>query len=136
MDEQIKSIAAEAYNAIASHMKSNTPFVPFRELPESLQMAWYLAIVQTQIFSEFPQVVDPISRGEHSASCVWEVTAGLIPGTPTPELTKRWGMTSGERESEQGSSIFTWRTLEASHYLQRLHDPNRLNWVRLDWIWF
>lgn len=71
-----------------------------------------------------------------AARCVWEVTAGIIPGTAEPEFTKRFGMTSGDYESPYSSEIFTSRMTEAVHYAQQLHDPNRFNWVRVDWIWF
>lgn len=36
-----------------------------------------------------------------SARCMWEVMAGVIPGTPMPEYTKRWGLTSREWEAIQ-----------------------------------
>lgn len=74
-----------------------------------------------------------------SARCAWEVTAGIVPGTPEPEFTKRWGMTSSEWHDvprEQAKTRFEELEAEAERYAHDLREPARLNWVRLDWVWF
>jgi hypothetical protein len=82
------------------------------------------------------------------ARCVWEVTAGVLPGHGEPEHTRRWCLTSEtwEAESEMseadfkaahpdGKSTFLQFRDEAFEYAARLHDPSYLNWVRVDWLW-
>lgn len=74
-----------------------------------------------------------------SARVIIEVVAGLIPGTPEPEFTKRFVVTSREWH-EAGSPELAYAALrkrekEADEYAQQLREPSRLNWVRVDWIW-
>lgn len=81
-----------------------------------------------------------------------EVTAGLIPGQPMDEFTRRWWITSeewqaaGEKDKElpqdhigqfDGNNLLTDRQGPAMAYAQLLMlQPQVLNWVRVDWIWF
>jgi hypothetical protein len=79
--------------------------------------------------------------------CAWEVTAGIIPGTPEDSLCKRWLLTSEAWEDElrkadelgdaEGpiASDFARFGQEAFLYAQSLQDPRRTNWVKVDWIW-
>lgn len=83
------------------------------------------------------------------ARCCWEVVAGLIPNQPMPEYTRRWVIT-GEywdrvnemtdeeftREHPSGKSKYAEFLEEAQEYARSLTHPQRLNWVRVDWIWF
>lgn len=78
-----------------------------------------------------------------AARAAWEVTAGLIPGNPDPEFTKVWGYTSDDAEQDRARPedddtppIFEQRMKEAYEYAMSLNYPSRLNWVRVDWIWF
>lgn len=76
----------------------------------------------------------------NAAKAFFEVTAGIIPGTPMPEFTKRWGYTSADYEEDRSveegqTSIFAARLREAHDYAIELSHPARLNWVRVDWIW-
>jgi hypothetical protein len=81
--------------------------------------------------------------------CVWEVVAGLIPGQPIAEFTRKWIITSEcwEKENEasdeefrkehpDGKSTYARFCEEAHEYGRSLTDPRRINWVRVDWIWF
>ena len=91
---------------------------------------------------------DKITEGSR-ARCCWEVTAGIIPGTPIPELTRRWVITSEYWEKSNAmsdeqfaavhpdgkSAFFTFRK-EALEYTETLYDPRYHNWVRCEWIWF
>jgi hypothetical protein len=83
------------------------------------------------------------------ARCAWEVTAGLIPGTPIGEHTKRWCLTGETWEAENsmteaefqkarpdGRSTFIEFRDAAYEYARSLTDPRYINWVRVDWIWF
>jgi hypothetical protein len=77
-----------------------------------------------------------------AARCAWEVTAGLIPGQPMNEYTRRWGMTASEWHGEDGKptpqavALFNAYLVAAQEYARYLMDPRGLNWVRMEWIWF
>lgn len=77
-----------------------------------------------------------------SARCAWEVTAGLIPGKPMDEYTRRWGLISSEwygpdgQPSLQGVAAFNAALVAAQEYARYLMNPGQLNWVRVEWIWF
>lgn len=72
------------------------------------------------------------------------MTAGVIPGVLIPELSRRWYYTSADSEadmkllaSQPGASIrFKELQKEAMDYANAILDPGRLNWVRVDWIWY
>lgn len=70
-----------------------------------------------------------------------EVQAGLLPGIPEQEFTRRWFVTSEEwaRAEQDGLEGLTaggspWA--EAQLYAISILNPNRVNWVRVDWVWF
>lgn len=69
-----------------------------------------------------------------------EVVAGLIPGKdPEPEYTKRWVLTSEQWNAEgvDQSALLAEINGRAQGYAMLLMlQPDRLNWVRTDWIWF
>lgn len=76
-----------------------------------------------------------------SAKAAVEVTAGVLPGTPEDQYTKKWFLTS--REWEQAMHDGTMGTVlaelngRALGYAGMLMlQPDRLNWVRTEWIWF
>jgi hypothetical protein len=69
-----------------------------------------------------------------------EVLAGVIPGTPMPEYSKRWNYTSGEYEQDKKvppdqPTIFSQRLQAAHDYAMGLSNPAYVNWVRVEWIW-
>lgn len=71
--------------------------------------------------------------------CAWQVTAGIIPGHAMPELTRAWGIASGELEALDDAGrtrLYRERQSAAMVYAADLMDPHRLNWVRVEWIWF
>jgi hypothetical protein len=75
-----------------------------------------------------------------SARVIVEVVAGLIPQTPMPEHTRRWALTSEEwaAAGEKGTQSEALAVLngKAQGYAGLLMlQPDRLNWVRTDWIW-
>ena len=65
------------------------------------------------------------------ARSAWEVTAGLLPGQPDQQFTKRFFLTSADPDEK-----FAELHKQAIEYAESLIDPSRLNWVRVDWIWF
>lgn len=73
-----------------------------------------------------------------AARVVVEVVAGLIPGQPMPEYTRRWGIDSEEWSDagEKQMELLAEVNGKAQGYAALLMlQPNRLNWVRTDWIW-
>lgn len=70
------------------------------------------------------------------------VTAGILPGRADPDYTRRW--TIGAREFddamaqgvEVAGEVLADRNARAIGYAGYLMlQPDRLNWVRTDWIW-
>jgi hypothetical protein len=75
-----------------------------------------------------------------AAKALIEVVAGILPGTPMPEFTKRWEYTSEDYEQDRkalpdGPTIFSERLMEAHNYAIGITHPSYVNWVRVDWIW-
>ena len=75
-----------------------------------------------------------------AAKAIFEVQAGVIPGTPMPEYTKRWGYTSEDFEHDRTvpqdqPTIFSQRLQEAHEYAKGLSNPAYVNWVHVDFLW-
>lgn len=71
-----------------------------------------------------------------TAKVLIQVQAGLVPGSPLPEYTKTWGITSDEWEAAENPGALLWERVDAAQDLARqLMNPNHVNWVRLDWVW-
>ena len=68
-----------------------------------------------------------------SAKVIIEVVAGLLPGTPEPEFTRRWFISADEWENDSHAVIRAYG--ESREYAASLENPARLNWVRRDWLW-
>lgn len=67
-----------------------------------------------------------------------EVVAGVLPGTPLPEFTKRYPITSREwaDAGDKQGFLLAEKVGEANGYATLLmNSPNMFNWVRTDWIW-
>jgi hypothetical protein len=74
------------------------------------------------------------------ARALLEVTAGIIPNRPEPELGRGWAITSAEWQQATGDGaqgvLLSQRNGQAQGYAAWLMmQPDRCNWVRLDWIW-
>lgn len=78
-----------------------------------------------------------------SARIIIEVVAGVIPGTPIPEYSKRFGITS---DAWYAQGVYEGKAEEArieilkvygfaQEYMRNLMNPQAVNWVRLDWIY-
>ena len=68
-----------------------------------------------------------------------DVVAGVLPGTPEPEYTKRFFLTSEEWDggSEKGVNALVEMNGKAqAHAMMLMLQPHRLNWVKTEWIWF
>lgn len=81
------------------------------------------------------------------ARLIIEVTAGIVPGTPEPEFTRRFTVTSAEWQEAQetvqaedaifhpAAELIVIRAAQADAYAMMLRDPSRINWTRTDWLW-
>lgn len=69
------------------------------------------------------------------ARCVIELTGGLIPGAPDPELTRRWTITADQWDDDNGPMLLLSTYSTAFAYSLTLTDPARCNWTQLVWIW-
>lgn len=75
-----------------------------------------------------------------TARVIIEVVAGLVPNQPDPTHTRRWAITSTEwheaNDAGTASELLATRNGEAQGYAALLMlQPDRLNWVSIDWIW-
>ena len=76
-----------------------------------------------------------------SARVIVEVMAGLIPGKdPEPEFTRRWALTDAEWQAagdagKQSESLAVLNGRAQGYAALLMLQPDRLNWVRTDWIW-
>lgn len=68
---------------------------------------------------------------------VVEVVAGLIPGRPDPQYTRRYVVTSQEwQDTDDQLGLLAELNGRATGYASLLMlKPDELNWVRVDWIW-
>lgn len=72
-----------------------------------------------------------------------DVVAGLIPGRdPEPEYTRRWVVTSkqwqeaGEKPDGQSELLAETAGKACGYATLLMLQPNRLNWVKTEWVWF
>jgi hypothetical protein len=75
-----------------------------------------------------------------SARVIVEVHAGVIPGTVEAEHTRRWALTSSAWEAAEQSGTQSEALAELNGKAQGyagllMLQPDRLNWVRTEWIW-
>lgn len=66
-------------------------------------------------------------------NCSIEVTAGVIPGQPMPEHHRVWHFTEEDLNEKHK---FIDGSGSALNYAANLQNPNFVNWVRLDWVWY
>ena len=66
------------------------------------------------------------------AKLILEVMGGLSPGVPIDEYTRMWSLTS--EEAKDPNTLLDAQGA-AMNYCLWLQNPQRVNWVRLEWIW-
>lgn len=74
----------------------------------------------------------------NQAKVLLEVQAGVLPGTPEPEFTRQWAITSEEWHAPDAnqSAILAEANGKMQGYAALLMlQPDRLNWVKTEWIW-
>ena len=81
----------------------------------------------------------------NALKCAIEVKAGIIPGEPMPEMSRRWIWTSEDQEQLEGSDVNIkkgaqerWIRMagESREYAAALENPASVNWVERTWIWY
>ena len=73
-----------------------------------------------------------------SVRCGVDVVAGVLPGTPEPEWTRQWFITSQEWNAENAdqAQLLTDLAGKATAWATYcMLQPDRLNWVRVEWLW-
>ncbi len=74
------------------------------------------------------------------AKVLLEVIAGIIPNQPEPGLTKQWAITSDEwaaafEDGTQSNLLAEMNGRVQGYAMLLMLQPDRVNWVRTDWIW-
>lgn len=69
---------------------------------------------------------------EKSVKVVIEVMAGIIPGEPMDEYTRRWTLS---REEFNDQNTYFQQLGWANIYALSLMNPVELNWVKMEWVW-
>lgn len=77
------------------------------------------------------QTAPPLSA---ALQCIWEVTAGIIPGEVIPDYTRRFPVSSQPGTQEFHDEFLTAQGT-AMAYAISIQNPRSVNWVRLDWLW-
>lgn len=69
------------------------------------------------------------------ARVLLEVVAGLLPGTPMPEYSKRWAITGEQwRARGTGDDVVAQVEADCSAYAHDLRHGG-LNWVQTTWLY-
>lgn len=68
---------------------------------------------------------------------ILEVLAGVIPEKPEEEFSRRWTITSDEWEAcAHQTTLLAEYVAKAEVYAHLLGlQPDRFNWVQINWIW-
>jgi hypothetical protein len=82
----------------------------------------------------------PQERTVTQARCAVDVFAGVLPGTPEDDLTRRFWITSEEWQANEGknqSELLSDMAGKAAAWATFVMlQPERFNWVKLEWVWF
>jgi len=78
-----------------------------------------------------------MNQTDQRVKVIVEVVAGRVPGKPILERTRQFVITFEEWvDADDQANLLANRNGEACGYAQYLMmQPDRLNWVRVDWIW-
>lgn len=93
-----------------------------------------------------------------AAKAAWVVTAGVLPGTIDDEYTLQLGYTSSDYEADKETAdendrimeeaetekeldevkdtLFMQRRDRALEHAKEIMNPSRVNWVRVEFIWY
>lgn len=65
--------------------------------------------------------------------CSFQIMAGIIPEQPIGTLTRTLHLTSKDLSDP---AAFKEQQKKAFEYAMDIQDPNKVNWVRLEWVWY
>ena len=70
-----------------------------------------------------------------------DVHAGLVPGQPEPEFSRSWFLTERQwsdapDQAAQDQLLVELAGKATAHGLELMRHPERLNWVKVEWVWF
>lgn len=65
--------------------------------------------------------------------CSITVTAGVLLNDPMPELRRCWNFSQGDLDNPP---TYIDRTGAAMNYAMSLQNPEKVNWVRFEWLWY
>lgn len=65
--------------------------------------------------------------------CSIQVVAGVVPNEPIPEYTREWGFDSKDLEDKW---LYIDKSGAAMNYAMSLQNPQKVNWVMMNWIWY
>lgn len=75
-----------------------------------------------------------------TARCGVDVLVGVAPGTPEPEFSRQWFITSEEWYANDGADqahLLSDLAGKASAWATyAMLQPERFNWVKVEWVWF
>jgi hypothetical protein len=75
----------------------------------------------------------------NAVRCGVDVVAGVVPGTSEPELLRQYFIYSEEwhKEGADQATLLTELAGKATAYATYLMlQPDRVNWVKLEWVFF
>ena len=65
--------------------------------------------------------------------CSIQVVAGIIPGKPISKFARVWKFT---QEDLDAPPTYIDKSGAAMNYAMSLQNPQKVNWVKLEWIWY
>ncbi len=67
----------------------------------------------------------------------WTVTAGIIPGTEEEKFRRQYHLTASEWEEAEDKNILLVECIgSVMMYAATLQNPQILNWVHVEFIWY
>lgn len=65
--------------------------------------------------------------------CRIVVKAGVVPKYASPDLTRVWNFTQEDLDSPP---TYVDKTGSAMNYAMSLQNPEKVNWVSFEWVWY
>jgi hypothetical protein len=73
---------------------------------------------------------------DNSARVIASVVAGVIPGRPDPQYTRQYVLTEKEwSEGSDGQALAEVNGRALGYAGLLMLQPDRVNWVRTEWVW-
>jgi hypothetical protein len=89
-----------------------------------------------------PRTITIVDHDVSATRCIIDVTAGVLPGHAEPEYGRRWTMSAAQWDEaqrqgpDQCAALLSELSGQAAGWAAYLQlQPERLNWVRTEWVW-